>query len=383
MNKITTNARHAGRTAGGARFYSPRRSIIGAAAAILIAPALLSAAAANAATPFSVTSPTSTGIVQNSATLPALVSFTGAGLPANDTIDVQYTNGTGAQQTAIYGGNTSDSGGNWSATANFGDLAKGAVTVVSVVTAHLPSGAADTSVTPVDLTFTLAYAPNPANPFTLTSPSPLEVVTTPTPLFTGTGEPGSTITVKYGARSGATATAGTALVAADGTYSVATDFSSLEPGSLGSGADVYETDATGSPIIGAGPLGRGFSFATAPVSLTQLSLTTTPSSATVAAATTAGFGIAASGFSPSEQVVVSVTGPSGAPIALSGSRPAELFANSTDGSYSDTLVLPASATAGTYTITVTGVRTGRTANGTLAVTGSGTTTGIHLPVVSG
>ncbi|MDO9398257.1 MAG: hypothetical protein Q7T71_17055, partial [Herbiconiux sp.] len=215
----------------GARFAA-----LGVALAVLALPLVGTATAANAAADtFAVTSPTP-GQTDVPEAFPKTAAIAGTGLTEGNHVDVQYVTGDGSLHTAIYSESTGDADGAWSVIANFDLLGLGQTEVVATVSELTPD---DEEVVSTPLTFSLAVAPNPTDPFTVASPGVGEVVGDPAPEFSGTATPGTTVVVLYGARSGSTAEAGAATVGDDGTYVVATDFSRLEPGSLGTGADVY------------------------------------------------------------------------------------------------------------------------------------------------
>ena len=86
------------------------------------------------------------------------VAFTGAALPATDTIAVAYSDGTTAQDATVSG--LTNPGSTWGANVDFTKLAPGQKTVEAVVTAvTLADGTVDTTVAPADETFTFATAP--------------------------------------------------------------------------------------------------------------------------------------------------------------------------------------------------------------------------------
>jgi hypothetical protein len=336
---------------------------LGVAFAVLALPLVGTATAANAAADtFAVLSPTE-GQSDVPEAFPNTAVISGEGLTVGNTVDVQYVTGDGSTSTAVYGENTGDDDGTWAVVANFDLLGLGQTAVAATVTEVAPD---DSVVASIPLTFTLAVAPNPADPFTVTSPEVGQVVDTATPEFTGTATPGTTIVVLYGARSGSTAEAGVATVGDDGTYVVETDFTRLEPGSLGTGADVFNFDADGEPIPGITPIGVFFSFAEAPVALIPLTLTVDPSTLTTSAAAGTGVGLTATGFSPNEELTLALTLPDGSQQPISEDA-VQIFADDEDGSFADTLVI-SGAPVGDYTVTLTGVRSERTVSATFAVT---------------
>lgn len=357
-------------TSAPARSLSSRLALIGTAALVAIAPIFVTATAANADDSFDVSTP-SQGQTNVAETFPAVVPFTGIGLSAGNHIDVRYVNGDGEDQTAIYGGNTRNDDGTWSTNANFGDLGIGQTQVVATVQELSDENVVlQTRVR----TFTLAIAPNPANPFAVTYPGTGTVVDTPTPVFTGTGEPGAEIVIIYGARSVTEAEAGRGLVQADGSFSIETDFSRLEPGSLGTGAVVYQY-LNGQEIPGADRQSIAFTFATPPVPLIPLTLTVDPQSLTVDSVKNADMGVqlAATGFSPNEGLTITLTGPDGVAVEVSGAD--GVFADVEDGSFADRLTLTGDVLPGQYTVTVAGDRSERSVSATFTVVANPVTPG--------
>lgn len=347
-----------------ARSWTSRLALIGTAALVAVAPIFVTATAANADDSFAVTTP-SQGQTDVPAPqyIPNGAEFTGTGLSVNNHIDVRYVNGDGDVQTAIYGGNTRNDDGSWSATANFGDLGIGQKQVVATV--QELSAANEVLQTRVR-TFTLAIAPNPADPFTVTYPGTGTVVDTPNPVFTGTGVPGADIVIIYGARSVTEAEAGTGVVDIDGNFAVETDFSRLEPGSLGTGAVVYQY-LNGAEIPGADRLSIAFTFAEPPVALIPLTLTIDPQSLTVDNVKDAekGVQLTATGFSPNEGLSITLTGPDGVAVEVAGAE--GVFADVEDGSYTDSLTLTGDVLTGEYTVTITGDRSARTVSDSFVV----------------
>lgn len=372
------------------RSLARRVAIFGSAAVLIVAPALVAGTAANAAVAFAVTTPTQgqTGVAQ---VFPNVVSFAGTGLPTTDDVTVSYVGATGVD-TASTGGATNDGAGNWTELENFAGLGPGVTAVAATVTVtNAQTGAADPAYTPQSLDFTLAVAPNPLTPFTITQPvSNARTVVSPGEAFTGTGNPGDTITIVYGARAGQNLVAGTGTVAVDGTWSIVPNFNQLEPGQTDGTAIVTETTPAGAVETGTSPTATNFTFSPPPAPAIPLTLTTAPKSSTLASATSKGVAFLATGFSPDEQVSITVKDPNGAAVVLPKSA-AEFFASAKDGSFLGAVILPTTAGTGTYTVTVTGVRTGRTASGTFTVvanpvtttTTTGTTPVENLPVVSG
>jgi len=373
------------------RSLGHRLAIFGTAAVIIAAPALGTRAAANAApAPFAVTTPTAgqVGVVQAA---PNVVGFAGTGLPTADDVTVTYSGATGVD-TASTGGATNDGAGNWTELENFGGLGPGVTAVVARVTVvDSQTGVADPAYTPQTVAFTLAVAPNPLTPFTITRPvSNAGAVVTPGEAFTGTGTPGDTITIVYGARAGQNLIAGTGTVAANKTWSIVPNFSKLEPGQTDGTAIITETTRAGAVEAGSSPTSTNFTFKPAPAPAIPVTLTTAPKSSTLTSATTKGVAFLATGFSPDEEVTIAVKGPNGATIALPKAA-LHFFSSAVDGSFIGAVLLPRASVTGTYGVTVTGVRTGRAASGTFTViadpvttsTGTPTTPVENLPVVSG
>jgi hypothetical protein len=365
-----------------------RLAVFGSAAVLIAAPVLVVGTAANAAPTFAVTSPTQaqTGVVQAN----SIVQFAGTGLPVADDVQVTYTGAAGVSTAS--GSAVNDGAGNWTELENFGDLAPGVTAVAATVTVvDQQTGVADPAYTPQSLNFTLATAPNPLTPFTITNPvSNAGTVVSPGEAFTGTGTTGDTITIIYGARSGQNLVAGTGTVTGTN-WSIVPDFSQLEPGQTDGTAIITETTPAGVVETGTAPTATNFTFSTAPAALIPLSLTTAPKSSTLSSATSKGVAFLAKGFSPDEQVTIAVKDQSGATVALAPAASA-FFASATDGSFPGFVILPSTAGTGTYTVTVTGVRSGRAATGTFTVvadpattapTGTGTAPVESLPVVSG
>jgi hypothetical protein len=336
--------------------------MIGTAALIAVAPIFVTATAANADASFDVTTP-SQGQVGVPEYFPNTAQFAGIGLSEGNTVDVQYVTGDGTLHTAIYGGNTRDANGNWSTTANFDLLGTGQTQVVSTVNEVAPDG---TVLQTRPLTFSLAVAPNPANPFNVTYPGTGTVVDTATPTFTGTGEPGAEIVITYGARSVTEAEAGRGIVDANGDFAIVTDFSRLEPGSLGTGAVVNQY-LNGEIIPGFDRQSIAFTFAEPPVPLIPLTLTIDPTSLTVDSVKNIDQGVqlSATGFSPNEGLTITLTGPDGAAVEVSGA--AGVFANVEDGSFADTLTLTGDVLTGSYTVTISGDRSGRSISAAFTV----------------
>lgn len=363
-----------------------RLTIFGAAATLAVVPALAFAPAAFAATPFAVTSPSNGDTNVPDAGVPNLVGFTGTGLAAGDTVQILYVGASGPAEPAVFGGADVDSAGNWTATANFDDLVAGTTTVVANVE-EVTDDEAGTVVSSVPITFELATPAVPADPFVVTSPVVGSTVDTATPTFEGTGTPGLTVEIQYTGRAGHNDTAGKGIIGADKKFSIATDFSDYEPGAGTSETDavrvlVYQTDAQGNELPGATRQAVTFYFATPPVPLIPLSLTLAPPSETVSASSATGTALTATGYSPAEELTLAVTDPSGNPVTLGGDRPAQLFATETDGSYADTILLPAGSPAGAYTVTLTGVRTSRATTAVLTVTADPTATPTPTPTTT-
>jgi LPXTG-motif cell wall-anchored protein len=337
-----------------------RLAALGVAFAVVALPLVGTATAANAAADtFAVTSPTE-GQTDVPEAFPKTAVIAGEGLTAGNHVDVKYVTGDGTEQSAVFTDTTGE--GDWEVVANFDQLGLGQTAVEATVSELTPD---DELVVSIPLTFSLAVAPNPADPFTVATPGVGEVVETATPEFSGTATPGTTVVILYGARSGSTAEAGVTTVGDDGTWAVETDFSRLEPGSLGTGADVFNYDAEGEPIPGITPIGVFFTFAEAPVPLIPLTLTVDPGSSTVTAVGTTGVALAATGFSPNEQLMIAIALPDGSALPVAEDAPL-VFANDEDGSYAGVVTVSA-AVVGDYTVTITGVRSERTVSSSFAV----------------
>ena len=301
-----------------------------------------------------ITSPAPGSTYDNSAGLPQVVPITGTGLPQADTLVLTYDRGDGTFVNGIFGGTTTNADTSFSTTANFGDLLPGETTVVANLSgANAQSGVADPEVTPSTYTFELAVAPNPAFPFRVDYPGVGTVVDTTTPVFTGVAAPGSTVTVTYSNKALGNSVAGTATTNPDGTFSVPTTFLDLAPGSLGTGANVTQSD----PAAQVGSLGVAFTFAEPPVPAIAPTITATPDEVTVEQATTTGIAIAATGFSPGEEVRTVVTDSEGTAVDLAD-RELNYYADDDQGAYADTIVFADDVVADDYTITLTGVRSG-------------------------
>lgn len=361
------------------RSLASRLSIVGAAVLVAAAPVLFMAPAANADASFAVTTP-SQGQVGVPEYFPNTAQFAGVGLSDGNSVDVQYVTGDGSLHTAIYGGSQRQADGSWTAVANFDLLGAGQTQVVSTVNEVDAEG---TVLQSRPLTFTLAVAPNPADPFTVTYPGTLQTVGSKTPTFTGTGQPGATVVITYGARSLTTAEAGRGIVDSEGNFAIVTDFSRLEPGAgteaTGGTRAIFTQTLNGEEIPGAERLAVAFSFAEAPVALIPLTLTVDPTSLTVADVTNLdkGLSLAATGFSPGERLFVSLVGPDGQTIDLTTG---DIFASEEDGSFADTLTLLGDVATGGYTVTLAGERSERTVSADFTVvanpvTPAGTTPG--------
>lgn len=351
------------------RSVATRLAVIGTGAALVIAPVLVGGTAfAAPGDPFAVTTPAN-GATDVQQTLPNVVPFAGTGLPDGDFASVSYLDATGGVHNATFGGST-NTDGDWTGNENFGELSVGQTRVVATVSAlDEDTLAVDASVTPVTVTFDLAVAPNPANPFKVTSPESNSAtpVESTTPTFTGTGEPGAQIVITYGARAAKTGTAATTTVADDGTWSTPTDFSELEPGQTDGSAIVTEYDADGNVFPGTSGLRINFVFPSAPAPAIPLALTIDPSTLTLSEATSTGVGFAATGFSPDEEVTITVTDANGGVVALAQAAD-HFYVDDETGSFVGQAVLPSTAGVGTYTITVTGVRSTRTVSADFTVT---------------
>ncbi|TWX34954.1 hypothetical protein ES689_14005 [Frigoribacterium sp. ACAM 257] len=335
---------------------SARRGLVAAPTALALAlgGVLLAAGPAFAAGPVTITSPAPDSTYDNSAGLPQVVPITGTGLPTTDDLVLTYDIGTGTPAQGLFAGTTHNPDGSFSVNANFGQLPAGETTVVANLSAaDAQSGVADPEVTPSTYTFELAVAPNPAFPFRVDYPGTGTVVDTTTPVFTGVAQPGSTVTVTYSNKNLGNSVAGSATANPDGTFSVPTTFLDLAPGSLGSGANVTQSD----PAAQVGSLGVAFTFAEAPVPAIAPTITATPDEVTVDEASTTGIAIAATGFSPNEEVTTVVTDSDDAVVVLAD-RDLNYYADDNVGAYADTIVFADGVLADDYTITLTGVRSG-------------------------
>ena len=370
------------------RSFASKVAIFATVAALAIAPALVTGTAANAAEPIVVTSPAdgATGVQQS---LPAVVQFTGTGLPAEDYASVSYLDATGVQRNATFGGSqpTAEPGG-WTGGQNFGQLSPGQTQVVATVVAlNSQTGVQDPEVTPATVTFSFAFAPIPSNPLTVTSPTSGQVVTDTTPTFTGTGNPGSTITITYSKLRLFTGVAAeNVIVQGDGTWTTDTTFAELEPGETDVRATVRQFNPDGTPVAGQEQTLVDFVFAESPAPLDPLTVTTEPGTVTQAQASSTGVAFLATGFSPNEELTIAITDQNGGAVNVPQAGP--FFSDDTDGTFVGVVLLPTTAGTGTYTITVNGVRSARTAAGTFAVVANPVTPGTpgapgSLPVVSG
>ncbi|AZS36227.1 hypothetical protein CVS47_00827 [Microbacterium lemovicicum] len=374
------------------RSLASRLAVFVAASALVVVPSVVSVTAANAAEPFAVTSPAdgATGVEQ---TFPNVVPFAGTGLPVGDTASITFLDLDGNVQIT-YGSSTPDADGNWSGIYNFENVSTGQTEITATVTAlDAASGNPDPAVAPATVSFTLAVAPKPANPFTVTTPGSNSTtpVESTTPTFSGTGNPGASIVITYGARAVQTGTAATVTVDADGNWTTTTDFSDLEPGSTDGSAIVTEYGTNGEVFPGTEGLRINFVFPTAPAPLDPLAVVTDPASLPLADATSTGVKFLATGFSPNEEITIVVTDPSGGVVVLPPTE-VSFFADDQTGAFAGFVILPETAGTGTYTITVSGVRSERTAAGTFDVSanpvtpvtpGGGSGGGTGLPVVSG
>jgi LPXTG-motif cell wall-anchored protein len=301
-----------------------------------------------------ITSPAPGSTYDNSTGFTQLLPLAGTGLPAADDLVFTYDRGDGTLANGINVGTTHNPDGTFSVTANVGELLPGETTVDAVLTAvDATTRVVDPEVTATDYTIELAVAPNPAFPFRVDYPGVGTVVDTTTPVFTGVAAPNSTVTVTYSNKNLGNSVAGTATANPDGTFSVPTTFLDLAPGSLGSGANVTQSN----PAAQVGSLGVAFTFATAPVPAIAPTITATPDEVTVDEATTTGIAIAATGFSPGEEVRTVVTDSEGTVVDLAD-RALNYYADDTVGAYADTIVFADDVLADDYTITLTGVRSG-------------------------
>lgn len=363
-------------------------AVFATGAAMLCAPVLVAGAAdAAPGDPFAVTSPMNgaTGVAQ---TFPNVVPFTGTGLPTGDYASVSYLDASGTVRNATFGSST-NTDGDWTGNENFAQLSTGQTHVVATVSAlDLQTSAVDTTVAPVTVAFDLAVAPNPANPFTVATPATNSTtpVASTTPTFSGTGQPGAQIVITYGARAGRTGTAATTTVGADGTWTTTTDFGDLEPGTTDGSAIVTEYGTDGAVFPGTSGQRINFAFPSAPAPAIPLALEIDPTTLTLSEATTTGVGFGATGFSPDEEITIVVTDPSGAEVVLPKTSD-HFYVDAETGSFVGTAVLPSTVGTGTYSITVTGVRSARTVTADFTVTADpavpgGTTPGGTTPVVT-
>lgn len=341
---------------------SPSRlAIAGAAATLVVATSLGSASVALAAPgdPITVTTPAdgATGVQQ---TFPAVAQFAGGNVPTGEQAYVTYKDEKGTSHPATFGGGIAGDDGTWSGGENFGDASPGQTTFTATVVARdADSGDVDTSAPAATVTFTFAEAPVPVTPFAVTDPANGSTVDSTTPAFTGTGEAGTTVTLNYSGIAAKTYVAGTATIDGDGNWTIpATDFSSLEPGATSVRINVVDSD------------GKSFfhniSFTTAPNEAQPVTLKTAPNPVNLTQATTIGVAFTGSGLSPDEEYTVAVTDSDGTAVPLAPAAD-HFYADDTDGSFEGLVKLPTSATPDTYTVTVTGVRSGREASGDLVV----------------
>jgi LPXTG-motif cell wall-anchored protein len=299
--------------------------------------------------PFSVTSPVEGTVTNDFANL---VFFDGTGTTGN-TVTVTYLNAAGVTTTAGVG--TVDADGFFTVLTNFSELQGGQTNVIATVTETDEFGAISGG--PVEISFSFLNPPVEAFPFTVTSPAQGETVFTTTPIFTGTGTPGDTIVIAYTNVNLEDAIAGETVVAADGTFSVATTFLGLAPGAV-----EVRTFSTGFSPAGVelvtGRIATLFFFNIAPVFLPgAASITIIPGSLTVSDVTNINRGVqlSATGFERNEALTTTVTGPNGAAVTLSATAAGNADVN---GSITDVLVLSGTITPGQYTVTVLGAISG-------------------------
>ena len=218
---------------------------IGIAVALMVVPTVISVPAAYAADMLIVTAPA------EGSTISAFVpSFSGEGVNADDTITITYINGDGdtTSATRFSGDPTVGSDLSWFTPTNFEDLAPDQTAVTVTVTELAADGT--TVSAPVVRSFNFSEPPNPANPFTVTFPTAGSTVDTFTPTFTGTANPGETISVEVGNTDFTTFVAGTATVNANGDFSTVLDLSDVvqdADGETDVGLNTTRTSASGVP----------------------------------------------------------------------------------------------------------------------------------------
>lgn len=232
------------------------------------------------------------------------------------------------------------------ATSTATDTATPTSTPTDTATAT-PTDTATATATPTDTSTATAAAR-----FALVTPVAGVASSTTTPVFSGTGTPGSTVEIAYLGADGALHVAGTTTVADDGTWSVATSFSDLGPGVTKADVTVAETDAEGTPVTGVTPLVLQQSFTKPPVQAHGKSIVLTPDYPTLDAAKTTGIGIATTGFAADEPLAVTVTGPGGKPASWTAGDAAPTA--DADGAFSEQIALADGSVGGTYIVTVTG-----------------------------
>lgn len=280
--------------------------------------ATASEAAAETAAP----TPTSTGEATPAAADPAATA------PASD--------------SATTGSSSADSSATGSSAAATTAPAAPATTAAPAPTATDSSTAAATP-TPTSST---------ASTFAVTTPVDGVPSTTTTPSFSGTGEAGSTVVIEYLGADGDVHTAATTTVDTDSTWTATTSFADMGPGVTKVVLTVAEVDAQGDPITGATPVVRQLSFTKPPVQARGRSIVLTPDYPTIDGAAVSGIGLAATGFTAGEPLVIAITGPDGKSTAATGSEATPTA--DADGAFSELIALPADAVGGDYVVTVTG-----------------------------
>ncbi|MBC7763813.1 MAG: hypothetical protein H7201_18895 [Candidatus Saccharibacteria bacterium] len=204
------------------RSFAHKFASIGVAVALIGVPTVIAAPAAYAADTLMVTAPA------EGSTISAFVpSFSGEGVNADDTITITYVNGDGDTSSATRFGGDPTVGGDltWFTPTNFQDLAPDQTAVTVTVTELAADGSPVSA--PVVRSFNFSEPPNPANPFMVTSPTAGSTVNIFTPTFTGTANPGETISVSVGNTDFTTFVAGTATVDANGNFSTVLDLNDV------------------------------------------------------------------------------------------------------------------------------------------------------------
>ena len=302
-----------------------------------------------AALAFELTAPAEGAVTNDFANL---VFFDGFGTSDN-TVTVTYVNAAGA--TTVAGAGTVDADGVFAILTNFGELAGGQTDVSVIVTqtdtAGLIVGA------PILRNFSFVNPPVAAAPFTVTSPAQGSTVTTTTPTFTGTGTPGDSVVIQYTNVALEDAIAGETIIAADGTFSVVTNFLGLAPGAVEVRTLTSGFSPAGVEVV-TGRIATLFFFETAPVfAPNAASITIQPDSITVSDVTDPALGVqlSATGFERNETLTTSVVDSAGVAATLSVAPAATADAT---GSITAGLVLTGTVAPGEYTVTVAGTTSG-------------------------